>query len=478
MGTAYFNLSNSPLISLSWILTFLFTSVAAVYSLWISPDFFNLALVFSILFLWLYKHRRIPAEEVRREKWRFLSTAGTDYLAAALAGIAFFSKPPNVVLIGILVLFYLLRRNFIRALVIVLIFLLTAALFLGTNYLVTGDWNYQGGERKTFYGRGGYPLERPDLTFESARGDEMTSENYSDKHLLPPQFIAYNLYYYFAGRFTGVIWYFFPAFFCLILFIFSKKRLDGWLILAALTAEILIYILLMPDNYSGGGGTLANRYFLSIYPLFLFLPQPERKPWQVGLCWGIACFFTAQILINPIAHSHYPDTHTKRFPFKWLPVEMTLVNNFPTNTNPWAFRQTVGIQPDIGWLHFLDGNFLGRSRDLREKGFWTRGSEKAEMILKTYYPVRELVFQVLNNPRPSNRITVQVGGQKKAVTLGSRQRATLTFSQLKAFRIESLYLFKIKVKADKDSIPSFESGGSSDRRHLGVYFELEIIPEK
>ena len=52
MGYAYFSLANSPLTTISYLLTFVFGSVAGVYYLWISPDFFNFCLVFIIVFLW------------------------------------------------------------------------------------------------------------------------------------------------------------------------------------------------------------------------------------------------------------------------------------------------------------------------------------------------------------------------------------------------------------------------------------------
>src|SRR4030065_1318637 len=51
MGFAYLSLTEKPDVSLYGILTFLFASVAGVYFVWISPDFFNLCLVFMVVFL-------------------------------------------------------------------------------------------------------------------------------------------------------------------------------------------------------------------------------------------------------------------------------------------------------------------------------------------------------------------------------------------------------------------------------------------
>ena len=478
MGHTYFSIANKPFLSLLFVLTFLFASVAGVYYIWISPDFFNLFLVFSILFLWLFKHKykeRNTTEERKSKFHIFLLSDWSDYLAAFLAGIAVFSKPPNIVLLGPLVLHYLIKKKYLKSMLIILFFLLSSTVFFGTNNLVTGDWNYQGGERKTFYGEGGYPLEKEHKTFDYFKGGEMTSDGYTGEHLYPVKFIFYNLFYYFGGRFTGIIWYFFPAFLFLILFFKRKRRFYQWFILGALAGEILIYIVLMPDNYAGGGGALANRYFLNIYPLFLFLPNIKKSPKEIGLSWIMASLFISQILISPFFHSHYPATHAKKFPFKMLPAEMTLVNNYPTNTNPYAFRQEVGIQPNIGWLHFLDDNF---HRRLEPNGFWTRGPHTAEIILKTYYPVKKIVFHLMNNPRMRNEITVQVGSKKKKITLGTKQRGTLTFTPVKAFNIKHLYLFRIKIKASKGSIPYYEFEMGKEKRFLGVFFEIEIFPEK
>ncbi len=481
MGYTYFSLSNSSNLSLFTVLSFLFASVAWIYCLWISPDFFNLFLVFTILFLWLYKYKFKESNNTEEKPGKIqslLQSDWTDYLAGLLIGIAVFSKPPNIVLLGPIVLYSLYKKKILKTFLIILCFLITSGIFWGTNYMVTGEWNYQGGKRKTFLFT--YPLEKSDITFDSIKTQEMTADGYAQKHFLPAKFIPYNFFYYFFGRFTGITWYFFPAVFFLLLFFLEKKQFLRWLILGAIFAEILIYIVFMPDNYGGGGGTLANRYFLNIFPLFLFLPLEKRKIRDFIVIWIMAAVFIAPILISPYSHSHYPSTHVKQFPFKALPVEMTLVNNFPTNTNPWAFRQEVGTQPNIGWLHFLDDNFYRRIKesDVEKRGFWTRGPYTSEIILKTYYPVKRLDFHLLNNPRMRNEITVQVGRQKKRITLGTKQRGTLSFSPVKPFKIKALHLYRIKISASKGSIPYYETETSKERRFLGVFFEIDIVPEE
>ena len=478
LGFAYLSRANSPLTSVSYLLTFLFATVAGVYYLWISPDFFNFCLAFIIVFLWVYKIKSretaLPSSAAEAPH-SFLLSPGTDYLAAFLTGVAVFSKPPNIVLLGPLVLYALYEKKFSKALRLVLISCLTIGILFGANYLLTSDWNYQGGERKTFVGS--FPLDKDNLTFDSL-GGTMTSENYFQRFLIPPRFILYNIYYYFFGRFTGMAWYFFPALLALLLFFRAKRRFHDWLTLAALAGGILIYIVLTPEFYGGGGGTLANRYFLNIYPLFFFLPA-EKKSWrQVALIWLIAAIFISPILVSPFRSSARPATHAKKFPIKALPLEMTQVNHFPTNTNPDAFR--VHIWPDKPhpqreFLHFLDDNFHPK---LEPSGIWTRGDRTCEFILKTYYPLREVGVRLLNNPRSNNEITVKVEGRTQKVILQSKQWGTLRFPVGNGFQVEQRYHYRIKIKAAKGSIPYLEDPTGLERRYLGVFFELELVPKE
>jgi len=477
LGYTYFSRANSPLASISYLLSFLLASVAGVYFIWISPDFFNFCLTFIIVFLWLFKIRRRenPGSAGPSDRPRsLLLWTGTDYLAVVLVGVAVFSKPPNIVLLVPPLLYSLYEKKFLKALGLAAVFVLTIGLLFGANYLLTSDWNYQGGERKTFIGN--FPLEKDALTFD-ALGDTMTSENYFQRFLIPPKFILYNVFYYFFGRFTGITWYFFPAFLALLLFFRAKRRFSDWLVLAALCGGILIYIVLTPEFYGGGGGTLANRYFLNIYPLFLFLPS-EKKSWrQVVLIWAVAAVFISPILVSPFRSSAQPATHAKRFPIKALPLEMTQVNHFPTNTNPDAFR--VHIWPDKPhpqreFLHFLDDNF---HRKLEPTGIWTRGDKTCEFILKTYYPLREVGVRLLNNPRSNNEITIKVGRRTQKTVLQPKQWGELRFPVGNGFQVEQRFHYRIRIRAAKGAIPYYEDPASLERRYLGVFFELDLVPK-
>lgn len=510
MGLKYFSLSGPPLGSVFLVLTFLFASVAGVYFIWMTPEFFNLTLIFAILFLWLYKIRSkeieadgAPSPELSPARTgklnAFLMSDKTDYLAAFLAGIAVYSKPPNAALLGVLILVTLVRRKTLKAGGMLIAFVLSIALFFSVKSILSSDWkdwNYQGGERKTFYDN--FPFGDKGQTFDTL-GDAMTSEGYLDRFLLPPKFIAINLFYYFFGRFSGLAWYFFPSILLLFLFFRGRRSLARWLLLAAVAAEILSYIVLMPTNFGGGGGSLGNRYFMHIYPLFLFLPDFKFKKRTLVIPWLIAALFLSQLMLNPFRGSAYPATHVKRFPFKLLPVEMPQVNEWPTNTNPWGRRIQIGTPPEEGYLHFLDDNFHRRSESkLESKGIWTYWDRESEMVLKTGRPLKEIVVRLLNNPRRDNEIRVKVEGRTQKITLGPKKWGMLRFPVGNGFwwrktgkdkyiyfpvgrgwwwKIpkDEMYLYRIKIKAAKGSIPHYEDEDNQERRILGVFFEMDLI---
>ena len=483
MGTSLLGLRHTSSLALLLTGTFLFASVAIVYYFWISPDFFNFFLVFSVLFLWMYK-QSVPSNHDLpnpQKKSPFLLSDYSDYAACFLAAAAIYTKPPNIVLLLPLLGLPLYQKKFKKTALLFLIVCSFSIVFWGTNALATGEWNYQGGERKIFHYR--YPFEKADKTFETL-GQEMTASGYGEKHIMPPQIAAINVFYYIFGRYTGMIWYYFPAFLALLIFFITKKRLMHWLLFAALAAHIGIYIILMPDNYAGGGGALANRYFLSIYPLFFFLSGFEKKVRDAVLSWTAAALLIAPILITPLLHSRFPSIHAKKMPFMLFPPEMTLINNLPTDTEPSAKMVRTGNPPFVGYIHHLDDHYIAKPRNLEntldqgEKGIWTQGPRKAEMILETRFPVGEILMTVRNNARRNNAVQISLGKDHRTILFGPYEKKSFTVKPGRGFQMRGQYLFRFSVKPQKSSIPLYEQADSQDGRHLGIYFELEFKPHQ
>jgi hypothetical protein len=97
--------TRSNWVALPFALAFLGTSVVPVYFVWLVPELFNFSLVLYAVFFWAYK-------EVARDQARsLLAGRASDYIAAVLIGVATFSKPPHLLVLGPMLLLAASRRQ-------------------------------------------------------------------------------------------------------------------------------------------------------------------------------------------------------------------------------------------------------------------------------------------------------------------------------------------------------------------------------
>src|SRR5262249_22567990 len=140
---------------------FVMASVVPVYFVWIMPEVFNFSLAFLAYFCWLYKEVATPERSPRGTAWLF--TPRSDLVAAILLGIATFSQPTNAFLFLPIVIWWIFRlkagaadRKIAPAfrqeiLAPTIAFVVVAGGLFAVNTLISGEWNYQGGERNTYY---------------------------------------------------------------------------------------------------------------------------------------------------------------------------------------------------------------------------------------------------------------------------------------------------------------------------------------
>lgn len=450
MGYLLLRQHHAPRESLSFTLLYLFGSVACVYVWWTTADLFNFFVNFAALFFFFYNFRR-PA-------W--------GHLAAVFFAAAVFSKPNNLLHIGVLFLLLLARREWKRFAVLSLLSVLLVAGLFVFNYVQTGEVNYQGGERRAFYGN--FPLERPDFTFEAGAGNRMTSDTYWDRFYLSPAIALYNAFYYVFGRFTGLFIYFFPALFALLLFCLQKKAREDWFLLAAAVLAVLFYILVMPDNYFGGGGSLGNRYFLNVFPLFFFLGHRQRS-FRFSLAMLLpAVLFLAPVYMHALGHSASPRYPGVTFPSRLFPAEKTQCLTLPSNTNPWAFNKKIGGQYALFMLndnfHPVEGNF-----------FWTRGNRELEFFLLAPFRVGALELQLRNIAKP-NHVSLAVEHKRKTVFLEPEGVRLVRFVNVPGLRLGNRYVYQVKVRSRQSLCPYFDTPGSRDLRQLGVQVRIRVYP--
>jgi hypothetical protein len=462
-------------------------TVTPVYLVWPQPELLNVGLITAGLAAW---------------------ASGRPLLSALLLGVATYSKPTNLFLalpLGVEPLLPGPDRRFRRGLLESLRrgALLAAVVVgcYGLNGLVTGEINYQGGERKTFYDR--FPGEivmgadgPRQITFGNS-GFWMTTNQVGplvegrdeDKVSMgsgPPlsaeelrgAFVA-NLLYFWVGRYAGALGYFFPVVAALLLFLIAGPRsVEGWLGVASLVVSWLFYIWLIPANWYGGGGAVGNRYFLNLVPLGLLL-LPRGRAWLASAGGALACaVLLLPVLAQPLWHSLHPGRHAIREPWRVFPAELTMLNDLSFCIDSWRCKQPVGNAVGDPWRHWPpdprahylyfpdDGSVAGREDVGDQGGFRVRLGERAEVIVRALEPVRKLHVRVEPG---QGALDVCVDGECRELSPEAGAPAEASFEPPRGLLYYDTFLHVLELRSR-----AAPRGGDPDGP--GVSLALEVEP--
>ena len=180
--------------ALVYATVFLAASVVPVYFVWLTPELFNFSLTLYALFLWSYKE---VAADRPAARWRaFLRGSGSDYAGGgARRHPDVFQADPRAAHVS------RCRAGARPAPVAARVADgrraggCVAGACSSANAAITGEFNYQGGDRKTFYSSIGFPFANDRETFENIGpvrgregvllGDILVNRAYADG--VPPQ---------------------------------------------------------------------------------------------------------------------------------------------------------------------------------------------------------------------------------------------------------------------------------------------------
>jgi hypothetical protein len=477
--------ARSSVAALAYTVAFFAASVVPVHVIWLTPELFNFSVVLYAFFLWTYKE---VARETGTRTNRWLRGAGSDYAAAVLIGVVTFSKPNHAILMFPLCAWAAWRREWWRASGLALAWALSTAILFGINAATTGEFNYQGGDRKTFYSYTGFPFANERETFESINPTErreavLPTNVLVNKYTLTV--LRHNVVYFLVGRFSGLVPYFFPGVVSALLFFVTRRR-GGWqwLIVATLAGAALTLLVLTPFTYSGGGGPVGNRYFLSFYPLFLFLTPPLGGLGASLGALAIGALFTAKIVMNPISSSVNPGEHAKAGPLRWLPIELTLLNDLPVAAHAERSKRLLGGTPPV-LAYFPDDN----AYDTEGDAFWVKGKSRTEVVLRApVAPLRDGLF--VTKAITNLTVEVQNGAREDRVTVSTgRESRTLVMQAAEIVRLDmpvedgvpyhrqeqpTSFVYVVSIGTTSGFVPFLEAPGASDSRFLGA--RIRIIP--
>jgi hypothetical protein len=447
---------------------FFLASIAPGYVVWTTPELFNLVVVTLAYFCWLYKEVAPP----RLPRWMaWLKANRSDLVAGVLLGIATFSKPTNVLFAGPMILVLAQRRRFGRAVAVGAAVCAVAGAFYFANLVSSGDWNFQGGQRNTFYGP--FPFQTPQVGFDIGV-DKVTDIILTHIIFNPAVFwsrLGWNLVYFVVGRNSGMLPYFFPGLFALVAFLWPGRRrfLWQWLIVGVAACEVVLFAIWIPYDYFGGGGVIGNRYFMNTYGLMLFLMPPVDSLAAALVPWAIGALFTARIALNPFASSFNPASHTESGPQRLLPVEMTLLNNLPITTRTERVRVWFGTAPRFQ-IYFLDDNAYPREGE----AFWVRGDSRTDLIVKAVDNAAKLRLTVNGGSVPVH-VTAKVSGESVSKNLAAGEAAFLELPLPEGFPYQGARAWSVTLSVSGGFVPMFAEG-SRDNRFLGVMVKPELLP--
>jgi hypothetical protein len=240
--------------------------------------------------------------------------------------------------------------------------------------------------------------------------------------------LVLNLGYFWIGRFGGALPYFPGVIFATLLFLLRGPRdRAGWLALAALIASWLAYVLIIPDNWYGGAGTLGNRYLVNLVPLGLLLMPARRGAWVALGAGAVTGALLVPVLASPVHHSLVPGEHAVRPAFRALPAELTMLSDLSVFTDIWRKRRPYnapggdptrtrpGAAPAY-FLWFLDDGTFGQESSFGEEGFWLRGGVDADVVLQALGPLRRIRVRATAGPA-GDIVTVRLGRQRRRLVL-------------------------------------------------------------
>jgi hypothetical protein len=462
-GYAFLSATSPPTVALLFVLAFLGASVVPVYGVFLTPEIFNLTLVFGGYFLWLYK-------EVCADR-RMWTGVWTDLAAAMLIGVATYMKPTNAPLIGALVLGCWWRRQWTRGLAIGAVFAVAAGgLFLWTA-AVTGEFNYQGGDRATFYGRFPFDGARPDAW--DTRTIATTNDADTGVVLAPNEVagrFAKNALYFLVGRHFGFVPYFFPGVVALLAWALSRERTVSWrwMNVGGVVGSALILLIFLPYTWSGGGGPPGNRYFLSIYPALFFVTPPLRGVSSSLLAWVGGALFTAKMIVNPFAAAKFTWETTERGFARRLPVELTMANDLPVMLDTsLRGRIPYGQNPQM-LLYFLDQHAFPPE----PTGMWVAGDGRAEIIVRCENEIDHLRVTAWSPIRTV--FSMSMGA--RVVTHALEPRKPVEFD-VPASGVRGLYghAYLMTALSSDGFTPRLQEPSSRDNRNLAVLVNFRAV---
>ena len=456
MGTVYLSRFNSSAVAAIYATGFFVLSSAFAYVFWLHPEIFNMACVAGSLFLVLHRFDDAPPIS-RWDRWRgkLFGPAARPAWSAALLAMAVYNKPMLAAMALPALFVFGQRRQWRRLATWVVAGALAMGLVAGIAIGFTGHASaYLGVERM------GVPVFDPDQlpvqpVVRPAAEDGPTTNSWTWLARIPEVDIielTTHVGYFLWGRHTGLVPYMPFAVVSLLLFlVFARRSPVRWLILLSLASVALFFLVWIPFNWHGGGGFVGNRYFVNVYPGFLFLVTRIRPAWITAVAYAVGGLLVGPLVFTPFGAPVPEPTlqaHVRNPTLRWLPLELTFRKKLPGYhgtgmSGAWFFgrKDVVKIRKDEILIH---------------------GATPVELWMVTAAPLAEGAIFQIRNGAAANRITVDLAGDERVLEFsGPTARRTDTLAlvpvdspaPLKEGK-RTVYAYRLRIHAATGFVPN------------------------
>jgi hypothetical protein len=410
-----------------WVACFVGASVTFAHVFWAHADLLLMSLVaLALSAVTLVREGRATAGAAGRQDAVLVA-------AGAAAGVVAICRPLYLAAALPLLVAAGSRRRCARVaagLVVVV------ALSLAGNLMVRGTWSSYAGERHGYYAYTGFPLEGEARDAAEQATASRPSASWTER-LVPFGFdlrvTAWNLPYLAVGRHVGLLPYFLPL---VLGFLAWRPGPRGWSLLAAVAAVAAAFLVLRPFNFWGGGGALANRYLLPMYPCFWFLAERRRGAWPAIVVALAAAPFLWPTWSAPRGFLRGDDggyRHVSAVAQHFLPYETTQNQLKPSGREDFvhdASGASLWIKP------LSPGVRAAGAERIEVRG----GDPTAGLLVGSPHPLEGL------------RLVVEPGAEV-AARLGARRTHRMWWTR------EPYYLYPVDVAASLRSLPITRAPG-------------------
>lgn len=457
MGFFYLRHISSEGLAAFFSTSFFLLSVAFAYVFWLHTEVLNMFSIMACLYLAATVENRAGSPVVARV---FGGWARPLWSGAALS-LAVYNKPMLVAMA--IPALYLFARRLGKKTVIAWLgaFALALAAQAGLAWTVTGTPTpYLGTSRV------GFQIENPDKLDEVVRPFQRptaVNERQSSWDWLArvpdlfPRMLAENVGYFLIGRHTGLFVYMPFSLICLALFLLHDRRsVFRWLLLICLAGLAFFFLVWIYFNWHGGGGFIGNRYYVNLYPAFLFL-VPRIRPVGVLLVgYALGGLFLAPIVFftygTPVPFPTL-QAHVRGAAYQFLPQELSIARQVPGYTN-FAARG-VSIRGRKDQFQIVDRG---------SASFQLRGAETSELWISSPEPISEIELEIASLA-PNNRVTMKLGSQREKAVFDSDstepQRVVLKPKRptKKRFQLDKrVYSYRLVVQVETGRNPRRSDG--------------------